>query len=146
MGQAKQGDVIRVHYTGRLEDGTQFDSSMDSDPIEFTVGNGDLIAGFENGVVGMEVGEKKTITIPPDQAYGDRQDTLIAEINKSDFPSEITPEIGLPLQVQHPDGNQINVIIIEMTENTVTIDANPPLAGETLIFDLELVEIISACP
>lgn len=141
MGQAKQGDIIRVHYTGRLEDGTQFDSSSDSDPIEFTVGNGDLIEGFEHGVVGMEVGEKKTITIPPEKAYGERQQALVAEINKNDFPSEITPEVGLPLQVQHPDGNKINVVVTEVSESTVTIDANPPLAGETLIFDVELVEI-----
>ncbi len=142
MGQAKHGDTIRVHYTGKLEDGTEFDSSRDKDPIEFKVGSGSLIPGFEKGVIDMTIGEKKTITIAPDEAYGEKHEELVAKIDKENFPSDISPEIGMPLQIKQPDGENINVIITEILEDSVTLDANSPLAGKTLTFDIELVEIV----
>ena len=141
MTQAKSGDNVKVHYTGKLDDGTQFDSSEGSDPLEFTVGAGQLIPGFDNGVVGMAVGEKKTVTIASADAYGDRNEELIVDIDKSQLPPNVEPQIGLMLQSQQPDGNLINLMIIEVNETSVKVDANPPLAGKTLIFDIELVEV-----
>lgn len=141
MTEAKSGDTVKVHYTGKLQDGTQFDSSVGSDPLEFTIGAGQLIAGFDNGVVGMTVGDKKTVTIPAAEAYGERNEELIVDIEKSQLPPEADPQVGLMLQSQQPDGNLINLMIIEVTDTSVKVDANPPLAGETLIFDIELVEV-----
>ena len=142
MKQAKNGDSVRVHYTGKLEDGTEFDSSREKDPIEFEVGSGGLIPGFEKGVVGMQVGDKKTITLQPEEAYGERNHGLVIEIDKENFPPDITPEVGMPLQVKQSDDNIINVMITDITEGTVTIDANHPLAGKPLVFDIELVDFI----
>ena len=141
MTEVKTGDKVKVHYTGKLEDGTQFDSSVGSDPLEFTIGAGQLIAGFDNGVVGMTIGEKKTLTIAAADAYGERNEELIVDINKTQLPPDIEPQIGLMLQSRQPDGNLINLMIIEVNESSVKVDANPPLAGETLIFDIELVEM-----
>lgn len=142
MKQVKNGDSVRVHYTGKLEDGTEFDSSRERDPIEFTVGSGNLIPGFEKSVVGMKIGDKKTITVQPEDAYGEKNQELVVEIDKNDFPSDITPEVGMPLQIKQSDDNVINVMITEITEVSVTIDANHPLAGKALVFDIELVEFL----
>ena len=142
MRKVQLDDVIRVHYTGKLEDGTEFDSSEGRDPIEFKVGQGNLIPGFEKGVMGMEQGETKTISIPPEDAYGERQEELIAEIDKNQFPPDIAPDVGMPLQVQRPDGQVMPVVVVDISEDTVTLDANPPLAGKTLIFDLKIVEFV----
>ena len=138
----KKDDTIRVHYTGRLEDDTQFDSSAGKDPIEFTVGQGQLIQGFENGVMGMAPGEKKTISIQPAEAYGERQEDLLGKVGRDQFPPEIVPEAGMQLQVKRPDGEVMPVVVVEVTEEEVTLDGNPPLAGKTLVFDLEVVEIL----
>jgi peptidylprolyl isomerase len=110
----QKDDTIRVHYTGRLEDDTLFDSSEGKDPIEFTVGKGQLIPGFESGVVGMAPGEKKTISIPPAQAYGERQQELLGTVGRDQFPPEITPEAGMQLQVKRPDGGVIPVVVVEV--------------------------------
>lgn len=142
MRKVQKDDVIRVHYTGKLEDGTEFDSSKGKNPIEFKVGQGSLIPGFENGVIGMEQGETKTVSIPPDEAYGKRQDELVAQINKTEFPSDITPKEGMQLQLKSKDGQTIPVMIVNINDDIVTLDANPPLAGKTLIFDLEMVEFV----
>ena len=142
MKQVKNGDSVRVHYTGKLEDGTEFDSSRKREPIEVTVGSGSLIPGFEKGIVGMQIGDKKTITVQPDDAYGERNHGLVVEIDKKDFPSDITPEVGMPLQVKQSDDNIINVMITEITEGSVIIDANHPLAGKPLVFDIELVDFV----
>lgn len=142
MKQAKNGDNVRVHYTGKLEDGTEFDSSREKDPIEFTVGSGGLIPGFENSIVGMQVGDKKTITLQPEEAYGEKNHGLVVEIEKENFPPDITPEVGMPLQVKQSDDNIINVMVTDITENSVTIDANHPLAGKSLVFDIELVDFV----
>ena len=141
MSQAKDGDKAKVHYTGKLQDGEIFDSSKEREPLEFVIGSGNVIPGFENGVVGMEIGESKVLTIPPEEAYGERRAELVVEVNRSDFPENITPSIGLQLQMTQPNGNSLNVIITDLTEEVVTLDANHPLAGQTLFFDVELVEI-----
>ncbi|MBT4269237.1 MAG: peptidylprolyl isomerase [Deltaproteobacteria bacterium] len=141
MTQVNKGDKIKVHYTGKLEDGTQFDSSVGSDPLEFTIGAGQLIPGFDNGVVGMVIGDKRIVTIPAAEAYGERNEELVLDVEKSQLPPDIEPQIGQMLQSQQPDGNLINMVITNVNETSVTVDANPPLAGKTLIFEIELVEV-----
>ena len=141
MAAASSGDNVKIHYTGRLEDGTVFDSSEGRDPLEFSLGAGSVIPGFDKGVTGMEVGEKKTVTIPPLDAYGEAKDEMIAVINRQHIPPNITPEIGMQLEMQSPEGQQMPVTITAITEDKVTLDANHHLAGKTLIFDLELVSI-----
>ena len=141
MSKTKNGDTIKIHYEGKLEDGNIFDNSRERQPLEFKVGNGDVIPGIEKGVIGMETGDTKTIEIPPDEAYGPRRKDLVIEVPKSDLPDEMTPTIGQGLRMRQPDGGHIDLIIADVKEETITLDANHPLAGHTLIFDLELVEI-----
>ncbi|MDH4156383.1 MAG: peptidylprolyl isomerase [candidate division Zixibacteria bacterium] len=141
MSQAKEGNTVKVHYTGKLESGEVFDTSQDREPLQFTLGGGNIIPGFDNGVRGMKTGDKKTITIPPEEAYGSRRDDLVANVDRADFPENITPEIGQQLQMEQPDGTTINVVIAEISDQEVTLDANHPLAGKTLIFEVELVEV-----
>jgi len=141
MSQAKVNDTVQVHYTGKLTSGEEFDSSAGREPLSFTLGSGQVIPGFENAVVGMSVEEKKTITIPSEEAYGPKNPELIQEVPKANFPDHITPEVGLELMAQQPGGQQINVKIVEITESDIIIDANHPLAGEDLVFDIELVGI-----
>ncbi|MCA1632620.1 MAG: peptidylprolyl isomerase [Acidobacteria bacterium] len=137
----KNGDLVRVHYTGRLADGKVFDSSRDGgEPLEFTIGKGEVIPGFEDGVRGMVVGESKTIEIEPENAYGPRRDGLIASIERDVARFPVEPQVGMNLLMPLPDGNQIEVVVTEITDSHITIDGNHPLAGERLIFDLELVE------
>ena len=138
---AKTGDTVKVHYTGTLADGTEFDTSIGSEPLEFTIGQGKLITGFEQAVIGMQVGESKTITIPTDQAYGQRSDDLIVEIGRDELSPDIEPEVGM--QLQSSQGDMI-ATIIEVTETTIKIDTNHPLAGQDLTFDIELIEIGSS--
>jgi len=137
----KGGDTVKVHYTGKLEDGTIFDSSRDREPLELTLGSGSTIPGFENGIIGMALGDTKTITIPPEEAYGPKRDDLVITISKDEFPSDITPSVGQQLQMRHPSGNVMNVTITDVMQDSVTFDANHPLAGKTLIFEVELMEI-----
>jgi len=141
MTQVNSGDKVKVHYTGKLEDGTQFDSSVGSDPLEFTIGAGQLIPGFDNGVIGMVIGDKKTVTIPAAEAYGERNEELVLDVVKSQLPTGIDPQVGHMLQSQQADGNLINMVITHVNEAGVTVDANPPLAGKTLIFEIELVAV-----
>ncbi len=141
---AKTGDTVKVHYTGKLTDGTIFDSSEDGEPLEFTLGQGQLIPGFEQGVIGMKAGESKTITIPPDQAYGERRDDMVMEIDRTELPAEIEPEVGMQLQSIQPDGSIMVVTIVEVSETKVKLDANHQLAGQTLVFDITLVEIVGS--
>ncbi|RLB33229.1 MAG: peptidylprolyl isomerase [Deltaproteobacteria bacterium] len=143
MSGPKIGDRVKVHYTGKLEDGRVFDSSRKREPIEFVIGEGEVIQGFEDGVVGMEVGASKTITIPPEEAYGPRIEQLVVDVKKEDFPPHINPAVGQHLQIKQQDGNFVNVTITDIAGDTVTLDANHPLAGYTLIFEIELVEVIS---
>lgn len=142
MAKAKKGDTVKVHYTGKLNDGTVFDSSIDRGPLEFTIGDGKVIPGFETGVDGMETGEKKEIHIPSDQAYGPHRPELLIDVSKEQFPPEEEPQVGQQLQMQDNEGHIIIVSIVEINEDTIKLDANPPLAGQDLNFDLDLVEIV----
>jgi peptidylprolyl isomerase len=141
MKKAEQGNTIKIHYTGRLDDGTVFDSSREREPLEFTLGEGSLIKGFEDAVSGMAVGDTKTIHIPANEAYGERRDDLVLTVNKKQFPPDIDPKQGLMLSLRNPSGGMVEAMISEVTEDSVTLDANHPLAGKDLTFDLELVEI-----
>ena len=142
MVQVKSGDIINVHYTGRLTDGTLFDSSEGREPLEFEVGSGMVIKGFDEGVTGMSVGEKKTVHISVADAYGEVDSTYLAVFNKAEIPSDIPYEIGMQLNMhQDGSGQVMPVAVVEVTELTITLDANHPLAGKDLIFDLELVSI-----
>jgi len=132
---------ISVHYTGKLKDGEVFDSSEGREPLKFVVGDGNMIPGFEKGVLGMQINEKKTIEIPFDQAYGDIRKDLFHEVSNENLPQDLKPEIGMQLQSKSQDGSVLNVTIIKVNENSVTIDANHPLAGKDLYFDIEVVEI-----
>ena len=140
--QAKNGDKVKVHYTGTLEDGTTFDSSQGRDPLEFTIGSGGMIPGFNNGVIGMAVGETKTITLSADDAYGPRREEMIQSVPLSGLPADVTPIPGQTLQMQGPGGQVIPVKIVSVDADSVILDANHPLAGKILIFDVEMIEII----
>ena len=141
MTQVKHGDTVKIHYTGRLEDGTVFDSSANRDPLEFKIGGGQVIKGFEKGATGMTVNEKKTINIPVEEAYGPHRKEMILEIPKTQFPADIKPEEGQKLQLRQQNGQMMVVTVTKVTDEKVTLDANHHLAGKPLIFDLELVEI-----
>ena len=142
MTQAKSGDTVRSQYTGTLDDGTQFDSSAGRDPLEFALGGGQVIPGFDNAVDGMAVGESKTVTIPVEEAYGRRHEQLIQEVSRDALPDDIQPEVGMSLQSQSPEGHVMNLVVTEVTDDSITVDANHPLAGQALTFDIELVEIV----
>lgn len=141
MATAKNGDTVKVHYTGKLENGTVFDSSEGRPPLEFKIGEKKVIPGFENGVIGMEEGQSKNITIPKDEAYGDRREELTQQISRKQIPPSIEPKVGQRLQMQQPDGQAFEVVVSALDDESVTIDANHPLAGETLHFDIKLEEI-----
>lgn len=140
MAQAKSGDTVKVHYTGKLDDGTVFDSSRERDPIEFKIGAGQIIPGFEDGIVGMNVGDSKSIVIPPEDAYGPRHPGWPKQVEKERMPENYSPKVGDLLQVQGSEGDYIRVMITEVNDEGVTLD-NHPLAGKALHFDVELVEI-----
>jgi len=144
MQQVKAGDTVKVHYHGRLTDGSTFDSSSGREPLEFQVGSGQVIKGFEDGVSGMEVGEKKTIQIAVDDAYGQKEENMIVEFPKNNFPPELSPEVGMSLNMTNGSGQVIPVTIVDIKDESVILDANHPLAGQDLIFDLELIEIATA--
>jgi peptidylprolyl isomerase len=142
MAQAKSGDNISVHYTGRLTDGTLFDSSEGREPLAFEIGSGMVIKGFDEGVTGMSIGEKKTINIPAAEAYGEIDPNYLAVFPKTEIPSDIPYEVGMQLNMhQDGSGQVMPVVVVEVTDTTITLDANHPLAGKDLIFDLELVSI-----
>jgi len=141
MRQAKCGDRVIVHYTGKLENGEVFANSKVGEPFEFTIGKGEVIPGFERGVIGMEVGETKTITVPPEEAYGPRREELLVDVRKSALPENITPAIGEQLEIPQQDGNLIMVTIFDMSEDTITLDANHPLAGTTVTFIIQLIGV-----
>jgi peptidylprolyl isomerase len=136
---AKTGDTVTVHYTGTLNNGTVFDTSIEREPLKFTIGQGQLIPGFEQAVIGMEIGKSKTVTIPVAQAYGPHRDDLVFTMELSQLPENI--EVGEQLQMTQTDGSVVFVIVIEVSETTATIDANHPLAAQDLTFEIELVEI-----
>ena len=141
MSKVKKGDTVNVHYHGKLTDGTTFDSSEGKTPLKFKVGEGSVIKGFDNALIDMEIGDKKTVNIPVDEAYGQPTQENFIEFPKSDFPKEMELEIGLQLHLSDNQGNNFPVAISEVKEDNVILDANHPLAGKDLIFDIELVSI-----
>jgi peptidylprolyl isomerase len=141
MAQAQNGDKVKVHYTGTLEDGTVFDSSQGSEPLEFTIGQGQLIPGFEQGVLGMEPGDSKTVNVPAEQAYGSRRPEGVFELDRSEIPAGIPLEVGLRLQANQQGGQVVELTVVDLTPEKVTLDGNHPLAGKDLTFDIQLVEI-----
>ena len=142
MAQAKTGDTVRVHYTGTLADGTIFDSSAGRDPLEFRLGSGQVIKGFDDGITGMEVGEHKSVNIPVEDGYGPAHEEYIFTLDRAELPADIPLEVGMTLNM-HEDGNPepTAVIVRFLTDDTVILDANHPLAGQDLTFDVELVEV-----
>jgi peptidylprolyl isomerase len=141
MTQAKTGDSVLIHYTGKLDDGTVFDSSRDRDPLQFAIGAGQVIPGFEAAVTGMSPGESKTHTIEAEQAYGPHRPEMVLVVERSQIPEDIPLDIGQQLQLRGPEGQLLPVMVTEISDDTATLDANHPLAGESLTFDIELVEI-----
>jgi peptidylprolyl isomerase len=141
MSQAKTGDTVKIHYTGTLDDGSQFDSSAGRDPLEFTLGSGQVIPGFDQAVEGMAVGEQKSVRIEAEDAYGERSAQMIQEVPKSALPDDLEPQEGMGLQARGQDGRVINLTVTEVSDDTITVDGNHPLAGKPLNFDIELVSI-----
>ena len=141
MSQAKKGDSVKIHYTGKLADGTVFDSSAGRDPLDFTLGGGQVIAGFEEAVLGMVIGDKKTVTIPSHKAYGEKNEEMVIEVPRSQVPPDLNPEVDQKLQMGGPNGELIVVTVVEVNDEVVILDANPPLAGKDLTFELELMAI-----
>lgn len=144
MIQVKENNTVKVNYTGKLADGQVFDSSEGREPLEFTLGQGQLIPGFEKGVIDMKLNEKKTITIAKEEAYGDVNEQLIQEVEKAHLPQDMAPEVGMGLVSKSPDGQEMNLMVVEVREESIVIDGNHPLAGKELIFDLEVLEIKDA--
>lgn len=140
--KVKKGDTIRVHYTGKLEDGQEFDSSLKRDPLQFEVGTGSMIKGFENAVLDLKPGDKKTVTIVPEEAYGERDENLLIKMPKKSVPEGVTPEVGMRLQLANQQGQAVPVVVTEVLDDSLRLDANHPLAGKILVFDIEVVEIL----
>ncbi|SFA98052.1 FKBP-type peptidyl-prolyl cis-trans isomerase [Algoriphagus aquimarinus] len=139
--QAKKGDAVQVHYTGKLEDGSVFDTSANREPLGFTLGDGNMIKGFDTAVDGMTLGDKVTVTIPAAEAYGERRDDMMIEVPKTQVPADIKPEVGLDLMLQGGNGQPMPVKVVAIDDEKVTLDANHQLAGKDLIFDIELVKV-----
>ncbi len=141
MAQAKKGDIVAVHYTGKLADGTIFDTSYSRAPLQLKIGDGRLIAGFEQAVVGMEKGQKKTVIIPSAEAYGPRQDKAVVELERKNLPPGYEPKVGQRIELTQEDETNILVSVTAVTNSTITVDANHPLAGKDLTFEIELVSL-----
>ena len=141
MSEVKKGDKVKVHYTGKLKDGSVFDSSVNREPLEFEVGAGMMIPGFDSAVHGMTVGDKKTAEISSAEAYGPVNDEMIIDVPKDNLPEDLKPEVGQQLSMQQPNGQAVPVMVKAVEEKSIKIDANHPLAGKDLIFEIELVEI-----
>ncbi|MBU1706420.1 peptidylprolyl isomerase [bacterium] len=142
MPKAKKGDTVKVHYTGKLEDGTVFDSSLDREPLQFKIGENAVIEGFEQMVSGLSTGEKKTQTIPAEQAYGLYSEDLLLQVARKELPTELNPQVGQILEGSKQDGEKVSFKVKAVSEETVTLDANHPLAGKNLVFEIELIEIV----
>ncbi|MFZ6051518.1 FKBP-type peptidyl-prolyl cis-trans isomerase [Halocola ammonii] len=141
MSQVKENDTVKVHYTGKLSNGEVFDSSVDREPLEFTLGQGQIIPGFEKELIDMKVNEKKTFEISSDDAYGDVRKELIQEVPKDNLPPDIKPEVGMGLVSKTPEGQEMRLTVQEVKDDAIVVDANHPLAGKDLVFDIEVLEI-----
>ncbi len=146
MQQAKNGDKVKVHYHGKLTNGETFDSSTGREPLEFEIGGGMVIKGFDKGVTGMSVGEKRTINIPVEEAYGSLNPDLVIDYPKDRFPEDMELELGMPLMMSNASGQNFQVVVTEIKDDLVTLDANHPLAGQDLVFEIELIGIDSGSP
>jgi len=142
MVQAKGGDTVKVHYTGKLDDGTIFDSSKDRDPLQFIIGEGRVIPGFEQAVVGMNPGESKTATVAANEAYGPHLKEMVVVVDRKEIPEHLEPKVGQQLEIRQEDDRTIVVTVSDVSESSVTLDANHPLAGKDLTFDIQLIEIV----
>lgn len=143
MAHAQEGSTVKVNYTGKLEDGTVFDTSENREPLTFTIGEGKVIPGFEQAVTGMEPGESKTEKLAPEQAYGPRRDDMVMEMERDQIPDNVEAQEGQELQLRLQNGQTVPVVITKLSDESVTIDANHPLAGKTLVFDIELLDVES---
>lgn len=141
MSQVKENNTVKVHYTGKLTDGQVFDSSEGREPLEFTLGQGQMIPGFENGLIDMKLNEKKTIELSKEDAFGESRPELIQEVQKDQLPPEIKPEVGMGLVSKAPDGSEHNLTVIDVKDDSIVVDANHPLAGKDVVFDIEVVDI-----
>ncbi len=141
MTEAKSGENVQVHYTGRFKDGRVFDSSRDGAPLQFTLGNGEMIPGFEKAIIGMEIGDTKTISIPAGEAYGPYIEEMVMRVERNKFPADMELNTGMMLKIGRPDGNSIKVMVTDVSNDIVVLDANHPLAGKDLEFDVELIKI-----
>jgi len=141
QANAAQGHTVKVHYEGFMEDGTLFASSRPDEPVEFTIGERTLIPAFESAVVGMSEGEKKTVSVPPQEAFGERREELVRTVNKDELPSHIDPEVGKVLVIRADQGEDVRAVITDVAADSLTIDANHPLAGKEVTFEIELLEI-----
>jgi len=142
MAQAGTGDTVRVHYTGTHDDGTVFDTSSGREPLEFTIGSGQVIPGFDSAVDGMSPGDSETVKIPAEQAYGPHREEMMLEVDRAQVPAELDPQVGERLEIKQQDGQSIPVTVTAITETLVTLDGNHPLAGQALTFEIELVEVV----
>lgn len=142
MAQAKQGDIVQIHYTGKLEDGTVFDTSRERHPLRFTIGKGQVIEGFEQAVVGMNAGASKTAKLPMELAYGPRREDMVVTMDRGQLPPELVPMVGQRLELTQTDDRKILATVTHVTDSALTLDANHPLAGKTLVFDIELIAIL----
>ncbi len=142
MTQAKQGNTVHVHYTGKLDDGTVFDTSRSRHPLQFTIGKGQVIEGFEQAIIGMNLGESRTLTIPVEHAYGLRRQDMIVTIQRDQLPPDLNPAVGQRLELTQTDDHNVLVTVTAKTDTTLTLDANHPLAGKDLTFDIELLKIV----
>ncbi len=144
MQTVKSGDTVRVHYTGKLDDGTVFDTSAGREPLEFTTGRRQVVTGFEKAVLGMSAGERKTVRLTPEEAYGSRNEDFMIKVEPAKFPQHIKPEVGLHLQLTQPDGTILNVLVTGVSADVITLDANHPFAGKDLTFEIELAEVVAS--
>ncbi len=142
MAQAATGDTVRVHYTGTLDDGTVFDTSSGREPLEFTLGGGQVIPGFDRAVDGMNPGDSETVKIPAEDAYGPHREEMMLEVDRAQVPAELNPQVGERLEIKQQNGQSVPVTVTAVTETLVTLDGNHPLAGQALTFEIELVEIV----
>jgi len=141
LAQAQYGDEVTIHYTGKLEDGTVFDTSTERSPLHFAIGDGQIIPGLERAILGMSPGESRTIRVPMDEAYGPRREEMILLVDRNEFPVHMKPEAGQLVEMRHPDGRRITVTVMDISQSRVTLDANHPLAGKDLTFDIQLLEM-----
>lgn len=142
MGKVRNGDTVKIHYTGKREDGAVFGTSKDGPPFEFKIGGGGIISGLEQGVVGLEIGESKSITVPPEKAFGPIREELFKIIKEDELPENITPVVGQKVKMERPDGKNVDFRITEIKAGKIILNGNHPLAGETLMLDVKIVEIL----